>query len=59
MRALPFVLYGLGIAVALYLLAGWIEEKNDPAACSPRADQKVDLLSPACIEQRIEAQMQD
>ncbi|ERE07218.1 hypothetical protein O166_06620 [Pseudogulbenkiania ferrooxidans EGD-HP2] len=59
MRALPFVLYGLFIAVALYLLAGWGEEKNDPAACAPGADQKIDLLSPACVEQRIESQLQD
>lgn len=59
MRALPFVLYGLAIAVVLYLLAGWIEEKNDPAACSPQADQKIDLLAPACLERQIEKRLQD
>lgn len=59
MRALPVVLYGLAIAVALYLLAGWVEEKNDPAACVARTDQKLDLFSPACIEKQIESQLQD
>lgn len=59
MRALPFVLYGLAIAVGLYLLAGWAEEKNDPTACAPRADQKIDLFSPACVEQQIQSRMQD
>ncbi|WP_426715571.1 hypothetical protein [Chromobacterium violaceum] len=59
MRALPVVLYGLAIAVALYLLAGWVEEKNDPAACAPRSDQKIDLLSPACVEKQIESQLKN
>lgn len=59
MRALPFVLYGLFIAVALYLLAGWVAEKNDPAACVPRADQKIDPFSPACVEQQIQSRLQD
>ncbi|OVE49468.1 hypothetical protein CBW21_06180 [Chromobacterium violaceum] len=59
MRALPVVLYGLAIAVALYLLAGWVEEKNDLAACKPRSDQKIDLLSPACVEQQIQSRLQD
>jgi hypothetical protein len=53
-RALPFVLYGLAIAVILTLLSQWIESAKDPGDCIPQNGQAPSGLDLACIKQQAE-----
>ncbi|WP_406850153.1 hypothetical protein [Chromobacterium phragmitis] len=56
-RALPVMLYGMVLAVCIYLLAGWVESSADTAVCERRADSPDVTLPAKCIAQRIDQQL--
>ncbi|POA98273.1 hypothetical protein C2134_12555 [Chromobacterium sinusclupearum] len=53
LRVLPFVVYGLAMAVILFLLSQWIEAAKDPGECNQPGTQASGFRL-ACIKQQAE-----